>query len=151
LNFSRTMSKFLNSGFPQELRVTISLLPTADDALVLSPEYQAELGGFVRSLESAGAQIVSSQMYFQDSEESVVRYLGEFTVTFATGIGTAIGVWLHARYGRKVKLKIDGDKVDAQASSVEEVNVLLKRAEEYHQSRLPHRPKSRPKSDGRRL
>jgi hypothetical protein len=46
-------------------------------------------------------------------------------------VGAVVGAWLHARYGRKVRLKI-GD-VEAEAQTVEQVEELLSRAEEFQE------------------
>jgi hypothetical protein len=58
-------------------------------------------------------------------------YLEDFTVKVITPImgvlAAAIGAWLHARYGRKVRLKIG--EVEAEAQTVEEVEKPLDRAE----------------------
>jgi hypothetical protein len=65
----------------------------------------------------------------------VSPYLGDFMIKFAAtagpALGTLIGAWLHARYGRKVRLKI-GD-IEAEAQSVEEVEKLLQQAEQFQQ------------------
>ena len=46
-----------------------------------------------------------------------------------------LGVWLHARYGRKVPLKI-GD-IEAEAQTAEEVEKLLDTAHEIQQRSQP--------------
>lgn len=65
--------------------------------------------------------------------------LGEWFIrlTAAAGpvIGTVVGAWLHARYGRKVRLKI-GD-IEAEAQSMAEVEQLLARAQEIQQRNQP--------------
>jgi hypothetical protein len=44
-------------------------------------------------------------------------------------IAATLGAWLHARYGRKVRLKI-GD-IEAEAQSEKQVQRLLEQAEEF--------------------
>jgi hypothetical protein len=67
-------------------------------------------------------------------------YLGDFAIKLAATVGpvlgTVVGAWLHARYGRKVRLKI-GD-VEAEAQTIEEVQELLRRAEEFQQRINPN-------------
>ena len=50
-------------------------------------------------------------------------------------VTAAAGAWLHAKYGRKVRLKI-GD-IEAEAQSVEEVEKLIARAQEIQQANQP--------------
>lgn len=54
-----------------------------------------------------------------------------------TVLSGALGAWLHARYGRKVRLKI-GD-IEAEAQTREEVEKLLARALEIQQHIEPKR------------
>lgn len=65
--------------------------------------------------------------------------LGEFFIKVGPTVwpilGTAIGAWLHARYGRKVRLKV-GD-VEAEAETVGEVEKHLAKAQEIHQRNQP--------------
>ena len=62
---------------------------------------------------------------------------GEFIITLAPipgpTFGTALGAWLQARYGRKVRVKFDGIEIEAQTP--EQVETLLARLEGLRQSR----------------
>ena len=57
--------------------------------------------------------------------------LDKYITLVITPLATALGVWLHAHYGRKVRLKV-GD-IEAEAQTREEVEKLLVRAEEIQQ------------------
>ena len=67
---------------------------------------------------------------------------GEFVLQLAATVaplvgvlGTALGAWLHARYGRKVRLRI-GD-IEAEGQNIDDVNALLRRAVEFQQASQP--------------
>ena len=45
------------------------------------------------------------------------------------------GAWLHAGYGRKVRLKL-GD-IEAEGQTIDDVNALLRRAVEVQQANQP--------------
>jgi hypothetical protein len=56
-------------------------------------------------------------------------------------IAAAAGAWLHARYGRKVRLKV-GD-IEAEAQTEKQVQRLLEQAEEFqnrNKSKVIHEP-----------
>ncbi len=59
-------------------------------------------------------------------------YLGEFILKLVgaggLGLGTVIGAWLQAKYGRKVRLKVG--ETEAEAQTVEEAGTLLKLAQQ---------------------
>lgn len=68
-----------------------------------------------------------------------------------TALGTVIGAWLHARFGRKVRLKI-GD-IEAESQTVDEVKKLIAYAMETQQVNQPKvikRAVSRPSPETRR-
>ncbi|PTX36967.1 hypothetical protein IQ03_05291 [Gemmobacter caeni] len=69
----------------------------------------------------------SERMFFRDSVDSGgVTLLGEFTMmanTLGPAVIGAIGGWVAARQGRKVRVKM-GD-IEAEAGSVEQVKELL--------------------------
>ena len=56
---------------------------------------------------------------------------------YIAAIAGVVGAWLHAKYGRKARLKI-GD-VEAEAQTVEEVERLLAHALEIKQNNQPKR------------
>jgi hypothetical protein len=49
--------------------------------------------------------------------------------SLAPVLGGLIGAWLQAKYRRKVRLKIG--EIEAEAQTVEEVEKLFRRAEEF--------------------
>jgi hypothetical protein len=120
--------------------LTIRLFPALDDAPARSMLYQRELRRFEESLLALGLDVrVSIELRESGVPETLAAvvspYLGDFMIKFAAtagpALGTLIGAWLHARYGRKVRLKI-GD-IEAEAQSVEEVEKLLQQAEQFQQ------------------
>ena len=115
-------------------QIRLTLMPSSDDPDVLGSAYQEELQAFGQQLGELST-IVSRRMYFQDGAEALVRQLGEYALTMAPGAFPAftglIGAWLQARFGRKVRLKV-GD-VEAEASTVADVEELLERAKAFRQ------------------
>jgi len=102
--------------------------------------YQHELRRFEESLLALGLDVrVSIELRESGVPETLAAvvppYLGDFMIKFAAtagpALGTLIGAWLHARYGRKVRLKI-GD-IEAEAQSLAEVEKLLQQAEQFQQ------------------
>lgn len=119
-----------------ELKLT--LIPAPDDPSLKAPEYQAGLRQFKQSLNSQGVEVIAVEIH----EFSAIGFsgaAGEYSIKLAAIVGpvlgTAIGAWLHARYGRKVRLKIG--EVEAEAQTVEEVEKLLDRAQEIQQRNQP--------------
>jgi hypothetical protein len=56
-------------------------------------------------------------------------------------IGTFVGAWLHARYGRRVRLKVG--ELEAEAQTVKEVERLLALARDIQQrdqAKIIHEP-----------
>jgi hypothetical protein len=105
--------------------------PAADDA-----SFQAELREFGRTLSQANVDHSQLAIAF-DSVESMGYPLPEFVVglqALATpaalsALSGALGAWLQARYGRKVRLKI-GD-IEAEGRSLAEVEKLLALAAKF--------------------
>jgi hypothetical protein len=55
-----------------------------------------------------------------------IQLFKDLTSTLGIPLSTAVGVWLHARYGRKVRIKI-GD-VEVEGQSFDEVEKGLEKA-----------------------
>jgi hypothetical protein len=108
-----------------------------DDPPLRDAEYQESLRGVEQALRMEGvtcSPLVSLQKAVGGGE----WYVGEFIIEIAksgvpAALATAVGAWLHARYGRKARLKI-GD-IEAEARSVDEVEKLVKLAEKHRQLR----------------
>src|SRR5262245_1328204 len=98
----------LNSKYP----ILISLISIVDGRREeWDKRYQQELRELEQSLEASGVDIIWPR---GASVQGVLS--NEFAVKLVTmvgpALGAAVGAWLHARYGRKVRLKI-GD-IEAQ-------------------------------------
>ena len=71
----------------------------------------------------------------EDSTDILDVTTSALLASLGTPLGTALGAWLHARYGRKVRLKI-GD-IEAEAQTLKEVEKLIARAQEIQQRNQP--------------
>lgn len=120
----------------------LSLIPAPDDPRPKTSAYQAELQQFENDLQSKGVK-VSASIEVREAWTPVpmpAPYLGDFFIKLLnspiTGVVVgAVATWLHARAGRKVRLKI-GD-IEAEAQTVKEVEKLLARAQEMQRSNQP--------------
>src|SRR6185312_15222760 len=103
-------------------KLTLQLLPSVEDKPLRSTEYQAALSKFAEQLQAHGLN-PSMGMHFEESADSHSFLLGSFTIGLGKAIAlpvcTAVGAWLHAKYGRRVRLKIG--ELEAEAQTVEEV------------------------------
>jgi hypothetical protein len=121
----------------QELEVT--LIPLSDEAY--SWEMQTAFEEFAAEAQSNDVLIFSKPVVVPPGYVGAPADLlsGEFLLKLIPMIGpivgTATGAWLHARYGRKVRLK--AGELEAEAQTVEEVERLLARAQEIHQRNQP--------------
>ena len=73
----------------------------------------------------------------------MATHLGSFIIWFMQHshlVGVIVGAWLHAKYVRKVRLKV-GD-IEAEAQTVKQVRNLLALADEFQRrkSRVIHGP-----------
>jgi len=120
-----------------ETDLQITALPAPDELCQFTPEYQQGLRAFERVFNDQGIAI--------HAEQALVKFAGgpflsgdfvlKLAATVGPVVGTAAGAWLHARYGRKVRLKIG--EVEAEAQTVEEVKQLIARAVEFQQQSQP--------------
>lgn len=117
-----------------EIRVILRRAP--DDSLENDPKFQRELSDFSKSLRAAGVKFSQRAMAF-DSADALGYPLPNFLITLAPAVIAAVaglcGAWVHARYGRKVRLKI-GD-VEAEGRTVEEIEALLQKAKEFQEDK----------------
>jgi len=119
-------------------KLSIQLLPSVEDEPLRSAEYQAGLSEFAKKLQANGMN-PSMAMHFEESADSHSFLLGSFSLelgkVIVVPICTAAGAWLHAKYGRKVRLKIGETESEAEAQTVEEVKQLLEYAKRHKNSR----------------
>jgi hypothetical protein len=82
-----------------------------------------------------------------DTSGPVEGYVGEFIIPLAQiaapGITAIVGAWLHARFGRKVRIEFyaDGNVKRAEAQTPEQVISLIKAARHEAQPRPKRQPK----------
>lgn len=109
-----------------EAQLILSLLGSPTDGALESHAYQRELEEVLHGLQDTGAD-VSPRIRVRKGEGFASILSGDFQVVIKS-LGppafTFLGIWLKAKYGRKVRLKVDG--VEAVASSVAEVEELIK-------------------------
>ena len=107
-------------------KLILSLVPADTDPPLRSPEYQQGLSEVGTALSAQGIK-VSNLVDLEEAEGSETTILLGFTIELAKIVGPVfagvVGAWLHARYGRKARLKI-GD-IEAEARTVEEVERLI--------------------------
>jgi hypothetical protein len=105
--------------------IELILVPAPNDAYPFSPEYQKELREFAKQ---AGAR--SQRAFAMDSISGGGGPLGEFIFDNAgkviAALTTICGIWINAKYGRKLKLKVG--TVVVEATTPEEIELLVKQA-----------------------
>jgi len=120
-----------------EADLQIAALPAPDEPSKFTDEYQRGLRAFESVFNDQGIWIHAEQALAKFAAGPFLS--GEFALKLAATvgpvIGTAAGAWLHARYGRKVRLKVG--EVEAEAQTVEEVERLIARALEAQQQSRP--------------
>jgi hypothetical protein len=121
---------FILSGAPID--------PPASD-----PEFQRELRAFSAALREAG--IVYSQRAMAFDGAGALGYpLGEYFISLAQVVGPVVGValgaWITARGGRKLRIK--AGNVELEANSKEDIEHLQKLALEL----IAAQPKEAPKA-----
>jgi Mg2+/citrate symporter len=52
-------------------------------------------------------------------------------------IATVLVAWLHGKYGRKLRLKVTDTEIEVEAQTEEQVQSLLKQAQEIQQRNRP--------------
>jgi hypothetical protein len=118
-------------GNKKEPAFSLVLIPAPDEAPIQSAKYQTDLRAFTDSLTAHGIEF-NSLIHFKESVSGGAFNLGEFyffTIRILPILLVPLTVWIRARYRRKVKLKFKD--VTAEATSVEEVEKLLKAAMKY--------------------
>ncbi|HYI38989.1 MAG TPA: hypothetical protein VE053_01585 [Allosphingosinicella sp.] len=90
--------------------------------------YQEELHGVQDKLKALGNK-VQARAHFQKSGTGGSWLTGDFLLQLSalgTPLGTLFGVWIAAKLGRKVRIKV-GD-IEVEAGTMKEVEHLLERA-----------------------
>jgi hypothetical protein len=127
---------------PNEVQFALTTGP--DEPAVGSPEIQGELRGISKALRDADIK-ASHRMFFRDAADGGASYIGQFLVPIAQvaipALGAVLGGWLQGRFGRKVRIKV-GD-VEAEARTLEEVETLLQRAQEF-KARVERKDETKP-------
>ena len=131
----------------EDPRLELTLIRAADDPPLRNQAYQQELRNFKESLQSQAFKVsLTIDLIEAAAGDSQATYLGGFIIQLmhsplAGVIAAAAGAWLHARYGRKVRLKV-GD-IEAEAQTEKQVQRLLEQAEEFqnrNKSKVIHEP-----------
>ena len=119
-----------------DTKLQVTLIAASDDAAGFSPEYQAELHYFIEQVRAGGGEIQSFGMAM-DAVDAQGGTIGEFLIEIArsgvpAALAAAIGAWLHACYGRKVKVKFRKDRVEEiSAVTTQEIGDVLKHVAEF--------------------
>ena len=118
----------------EQIRVKLQRAP--DDPPENDPKFQDELREFSKSLDAADVDFSQRGRTF-DAIGAHGYALAEYTIKQLTpvvipAVAGAIGIWLQARYGRKVRIKIGS--VEAEARTIDEIDKLLKRAADFQTS-----------------
>ncbi len=113
-------------------QVEVRLIRAPDDPEINAPAYQKDLSAFSSVLRERGIKYTQRGMAF-DSAAGGGFALGQYAIPIATAALTAISAacvaWFNGRSRRKVRIKI-GD-VEAEASTINEIDALLKRAADF--------------------
>jgi hypothetical protein len=131
--------KILTTDIKSEPELRLILVRAPDDPPLSSPAFQKELSDFARSLRGIQVEPIC---FAADSMDGGGGLSGEFILIVKnvapviTVIAAAAGAYIHAKYGRKVKVEFDGVKVEA--SSPEEAEKLIKMVEE-HRKKIGHK------------
>lgn len=118
----------------------LELIPSPDDPDYEDHRYQNELTTFENDLKDAGLD-PSARMFMRKAVGFGSLYTGEFYISAAKILGppiiAAVGGWLAGRNGRKVRVKV-GD-IEAEANTMQQIEVLLERAQKLKQDNEPKR------------
>jgi hypothetical protein len=108
--------------------VYITLVPSSDEGDIKAPLLQSDMVEFENGLRAASIEC-SPVVGFQKSTGTEPWLIGQFVfnvLPYFSGVLPLLGIWVQARYGRKVRIKV-GD-IEVEATSVDEVRKLLKAA-----------------------
>lgn len=115
-----------------EAKLELSLEASAEEPPIGDPTRQAELKEASRVLKAESGVSVMEMMTLRKAVGAGSEHLGQFLVVAGPAVAAAISAvsaaWLQGRFGRKARLKV-GD-IEAEARTLEEVEKLVKLAEE---------------------
>ena len=121
----------------EPLQVKLRLLPSPDEQLDV---YGEDVDQFGQSVHARGFEVSRSIRLIESADGGPLT--ADFVIKLAAIVGpvpgmlgTCVGAWLNARYGRKVRLEI-GD-IKAEASTVKEVEALLALAQDTQRRNQP--------------
>jgi hypothetical protein len=116
---------------PVSERFELFLIKSKEDGDIFSSEYQKELSEF-----SKGAHADSQICFAMDSAVGGGGPLGEFifnnAVPLITALTTVACVWIKARSGRKIRIKIKDTEIEANSveelkGAIEQIKLLQKK------------------------
>ncbi len=118
----------------------IELVRAPDDPQIGDSAFQAAFAPVIDAMRSAKIRYSQHAIAF-DSVDAYGYPLAEFTIAVKelgppalTALATVLGAWVHARYGRKVRLKVG--EIEVEAATVADAEKLLARAIEHQQSMI---------------
>lgn len=133
LNCSSPQRQTSPAGDSEIEGLRLILLPAPGDDLN-NHDYQLGLTEFATGLRTLGIGIFS-RISLREGVASEVLSHGVFDIKLALGVVaplcTALGVWLQARYGRKVRLKVGEKEIEAAAPTIEQIEKLLELADAF--------------------
>jgi hypothetical protein len=108
--------------------VQIVLIPAPDEA-GNEPAVFPTCG---ETLEWLLKELLQCEHPLLEGESLSNAVLLQLAATLGPSFGAVLGAWLHARYGRKVRIRVG--EMEAEGQTVQEVGALLAKAEEIQQS-----------------
>lgn len=115
--------------------IHIRLLPGSEDAPLTAAGFQDDLRAFEQSLRAGGlTPSVGLDFLSAAGSDTPVVLTGCFglAATALSVLGTLLGAWLNAKFGRKVHLKIGADgEIEADAQTAADVEQLLAAARSF--------------------
>ncbi|MFL9961274.1 hypothetical protein PQR02_09200 [Paraburkholderia sediminicola] len=114
----------------------IQLIPSADDGPFFSDGFQASLRAFYQALDAADIQVnsVALNMDVVDARRALI---GEFVFSLAQvgpALSAAVGAWLEADPGRKLRLKMFG--VEFEVNTMTQLIQVLDKAIALREERM---------------
>ncbi len=120
--------------------IEFTFIRTLGDA---SAELDAELQQLYESMRSQGVDVSDLRKFGSINFGAGIHweflngFIAHLAPTVVPILGTVLGAWLNARYGRKVRVKI-GD-IEAEARTPEELERLLEKAQKIRERNEPKR------------